>query len=95
MRHGFTITSSFNVATALALAAAAALAMVACTSAKAQMQRQDGAVAGTVIRVPSAGTTVPVTTFVQTYTYQPVCETYREPFVDEYGWRVRTVTVCR
>ena len=87
--------NSLSVPAALALAVAAASATVVSTSAKAQMQRQDGAVAGTVIGVPSASTTVPVTTFVQTYTYQPVCETHREPFVDEYGWRVRTVTVCR
>ena len=70
------------------------------TDARAQLQQQQEAtVAAGAVPVP-AGPRAGVApapfaaATVRTFTYQPVCETRREQFSDETGWRVRDVRIC-
>jgi hypothetical protein len=85
-------------------AVAAILAASLATGANAQMQRQDATVSTGVVVVPpppanpppgAAPATVPfASATVRSLTVQPVCETRREQFADETGWRVRDVRIC-
>ena len=87
-----------------ALIAAVAVASVSLVSgAGAQMQRQDATVSTGVVVVPpappgaapAAPAAVPfASATMRSVTVQPVCETQRQQFSDESGWRVRDVRVC-
>lgn len=88
-----------------ALIAAVAIASVSLVSgAGAQMQRQDATVSTGVVMVPPAPppgaapvapAAVPfASATMRSVTVQPVCETQRQQFSDERGWRVRDVRVC-
>jgi len=71
------------------------LAFTTTTAAMAQTQPPDTAAVGTSVTVVPGANGAPSAAFVQSYAYQPVCQVRREQFVDEYGWRVRNVLVCR
>jgi hypothetical protein len=89
------------------IVAAAFVAASLSSGASAQVQSQDATVSTGVVVVPSppanaspaaaapAPATIPfASATVRSLTLQPVCETRREQFADETGWRVRDVRVC-